>query len=82
MLKNSIYHAAPVTHLTIPKFKKIDTVRAAFDVNDNPNRPSKQYAAEEQVRATAGPMHGLRIWDDLVRYDYCFVTVYLTQSLW
>ncbi|KJA29849.1 hypothetical protein HYPSUDRAFT_31857 [Hypholoma sublateritium FD-334 SS-4] len=68
LLKNSIYHAAPVTHLTVPKLKTRDAVRAAFDPNDNPNKNPKQSSAEEQVSSSVVSIHGLRIWDDLLRY--------------
>ncbi|KAF9472963.1 alpha/beta-hydrolase [Pholiota conissans] len=68
LLKRSIYHAAPVTHLTVPKLKTIDAIRAALDPNDNPNKPPKQSVAEEQVKTHVIPIHGLRIWDNLVRY--------------
>lgn len=69
LLKRSIFYAAPVTHLTVPKLKAIDAVRAAFDPNDNPNKPPKQSVAEEQVKTNVIPIHGLRIWDNLVRYN-------------
>lgn len=66
MLKKTIYHTAPVTHRTIPKLKAVDAVRAAFDPNDDPKRPPRQSASEQQVHTHIIPIHGLKIWDLLV----------------
>ncbi|KAJ7180300.1 alpha beta-hydrolase [Mycena crocata] len=70
LLKKHIYHTAPVTHRTIPKMKLSDAVKAAFDPNDDPNKPPKQSVSEAQHRTTFIPdsLHGLRIWDVLVGY--------------
>ncbi|KAJ6598872.1 Alpha/Beta hydrolase protein [Mycena vulgaris] len=70
LLKKHIYHTAPATHRTIPKLKLADAVRAAFDPNDDPNRPPKQSVSEAQVRNSFVPdsLHGLRIWDVIVGY--------------
>jgi hypothetical protein len=64
LLKKHIYHTAPVTHLTVPKLKRTNVVRAAFDPNGgDPN----QLLSEEQVRRHFIPMHGLRMWNGILR---------------
>lgn len=63
-----IYHTAPVTHQMVPKLKAMDAVRAAFDINDDPNKAPQMSASEQQVKSHLVPMHGLRIWDALVGY--------------
>ncbi|KAJ7490392.1 alpha/beta-hydrolase [Mycena galericulata] len=70
LIKKHIYHTAPVTHRTVPKLKLSDAVRAAFDPNDDPNKPPRQSVSEAQVRNSFIPdsLHGLRIWDVLVGY--------------
>ncbi|KAF9057965.1 hypothetical protein BJ165DRAFT_1424900 [Panaeolus papilionaceus] len=70
LLKKSIYHTAPATHQTVPKMKVIDVMRAAFNPHDDPNKPPEQSVSEEQVKSKIHilPVHGLRIWDDLVTY--------------
>ncbi|KAJ7929962.1 hypothetical protein B0H13DRAFT_2536479 [Mycena leptocephala] len=70
LLKKHIYHTAPTTHRTIPKLKLSDAVRAAFDPNDDPNKPPKQSVSEAQVHNSFVPdsLHGLKIWDVLVGY--------------
>ncbi|KAF8969460.1 hypothetical protein BDZ97DRAFT_1653726 [Flammula alnicola] len=68
LLKKSIYYTAPVTHLTVPKLKAVDAVRAAFNPHDDPNKPPTQSASEQQVKTNLVPIHGLRVWDDIVRY--------------
>ncbi len=70
LLKKSIYHTAPITHETIPRMKRSDVIRAAFDPDDDPVRPPRQSVSEQQVRTHIIPMHGLRIWDVLVGYGY------------
>ncbi|KAJ7068464.1 alpha beta-hydrolase [Mycena amicta] len=67
LLKQHIYHTAPATHRTIPKLKLADAVKAAFDPNDDPNRPPKQSVAEAQVRNNLG-FNGMRVWDVLLGY--------------
>jgi len=39
-----------------------------LDPNDDPNRPPRQSASEQQVRANIFPVHGLELWDSLLRY--------------
>ncbi|KAF9006563.1 hypothetical protein BDQ17DRAFT_1302956 [Cyathus striatus] len=68
LLKKSIYHTAPATHHTVPRLKAIDALRAALDPKDDPDRPPQQSVSEQQVRATLILVHGLRMWDGLVRY--------------
>ncbi|KAG5648902.1 hypothetical protein DXG03_000251 [Asterophora parasitica] len=68
LLKKSIYHTAPITHKTVPKLRASDAIRATFDPNDDPNRPPKQSVSEQQVRTHFLPMHGLRMWDSIIRY--------------
>ncbi|RDB22775.1 AB hydrolase superfamily protein C4A8.06c [Hypsizygus marmoreus] len=68
LLKKSVYYSPPVSHQTIPKLKKSDVLRATFDPNDDPNRPPPQSVSEQQVRTHIIPVHGLRMWDGIVRY--------------
>ncbi|KAJ3518062.1 hypothetical protein NLJ89_g103 [Agrocybe chaxingu] len=68
LLKKSIYHTAPVTHRTVPKLKAMDAVQAAFDPHDDPSKPPRQSVSEEQVRAQIIPVHGLKMWDGILRY--------------
>ncbi|KAK7061901.1 alpha beta-hydrolase [Favolaschia claudopus] len=70
LLKKHIYHTAPATHRIVPKLKLGDAIRAAFDPNDDPNKPPKQSVAEAQVSTSLVPesLHGMRIWDVLVGY--------------
>ncbi|KAF8076580.1 alpha/beta-hydrolase [Lyophyllum atratum] len=68
LLKKTIYHTAPITHRTVPKMRMSDAVRAAFDPNDDPNKPPRQSVSEQQVRTHVIPVHGLRMWDGIVRY--------------
>ncbi|KAJ7240331.1 Alpha/Beta hydrolase protein [Mycena haematopus] len=70
LLKKHIYHTAPSTHRVIPKLKLSDAIRAAFDPNDDPNKPPKQSVSEAQVRSSFIPnfLHGMKIWDVLVGY--------------
>ncbi|CAA7260033.1 unnamed protein product [Cyclocybe aegerita] len=68
LLKKSIYHTAPVTHRTVPKLKVMDAVQAAFNPHDDPSKPPRQSVSEEQVRAQIIPVHGLKMWDGILRY--------------
>ncbi|EGO02176.1 hypothetical protein SERLA73DRAFT_49053 [Serpula lacrymans var. lacrymans S7.3] len=68
LIKKSIYHTAPATHKTVPKMKTSDAIRAAFDPNDDPYRPPDQSVSEQQVRTSVMHIHGLRVWESLVRY--------------
>ncbi|KAG5652411.1 hypothetical protein H0H81_005059 [Sphagnurus paluster] len=67
LLKKSIYHTAPVTHKTVPRLRVSDAIRAIFDPNDDPNRPPRQSVSEQQVQTHIIPIHGLRMWDGIVR---------------
>ena len=67
LLKKSIYHTAPKTHMTVPRLKTSDAVAAAFDPNDDPIHPPPQSASEQQVKAQLVSLHGLRMWDQLLR---------------
>ena len=67
LLKMHIYYTAPVTHLTVPKLKQTDAVRAAFDQQGDPTKPPQQSVSEEQVKAHFMPTHGLRMWDGILR---------------
>ncbi|ETW83742.1 Esterase/Lipase [Heterobasidion irregulare TC 32-1] len=49
LLKKSIYHTAPVTHMTVPKMKRMQLVRATFDPNDHPVRAPRQSVSEQQT---------------------------------
>ncbi|KIM46374.1 hypothetical protein M413DRAFT_17043 [Hebeloma cylindrosporum] len=68
LLKKHIYHTAPVTHLTVPKLKQMDVIRAAFDPHDDPNKPPRQSVSEEQTKIHFIPIHGLRMWDGILGY--------------
>ncbi|TFK43713.1 lipase/esterase [Crucibulum laeve] len=68
LLTKSIYHTAPITHYTVPKLKVIDAIRAAFDPKDDPNKPPQQSVSEQQVHAHIIPIHGLRMWDGILKY--------------
>lgn len=65
LLKSSIYYTAPVTHRTIPRVTKADWVRSALDPHDRTAHPPKQSVSEQQQ--TQNPIHGLSMWDALVR---------------
>jgi hypothetical protein len=67
LLKKSIYHTAPRTHKTVPKMGIIGVVAATLDPKDDPNRPPQQSVSEQQVQANIIPVHGLRVWDGLLR---------------
>ncbi|KAG2116013.1 alpha beta-hydrolase [Suillus discolor] len=58
-LRRSIYHTAPATHKTIPRVKTVDVVLAAFDPNDS--------VSEQQVRTGMRYIHGMRMWQSIVR---------------
>ncbi|KAH0587778.1 hypothetical protein H2248_006536 [Termitomyces sp. 'cryptogamus'] len=68
LLKKTIYHTAPVTHKTVPNMRMSDTICAALNPRDNPNKPPQQSVSEQQVRARLIPVHGLRLWDSIIRY--------------
>lgn len=67
LLKKSLYYTAPMTHLTIPRLRPMHALRAAFDPHDDPNKPPPQSVSEQQVTAHFIPVHGLRMWDNLLR---------------
>ncbi|KAJ3576185.1 hypothetical protein NP233_g603 [Leucocoprinus birnbaumii] len=68
LLKKHVYFTAPVTHLTVPKMKHADALRASLDPHDDPNRPPRQSASEQQQKVSILPVHGLRLWDKILRY--------------
>ncbi|KAK1231819.1 hypothetical protein PQX77_005033 [Marasmius sp. AFHP31] len=68
LLRKHIYYAAPVTHRKIPKLKASEAVKAAFDPHDDPIGPPKQSVSEQQVKNNILPMHGLKMWDAILRY--------------
>ncbi|KAF9464372.1 hypothetical protein BDZ94DRAFT_1256294 [Collybia nuda] len=68
LIKKSIYHTAPITHRTVPKLRTSDAIRAAFDPKDDPSKAPQQSVSEQQVHNHILPIHGLRIWDGIVRY--------------
>ncbi|KAH9482748.1 AB hydrolase superfamily protein C4A8.06c [Psilocybe cubensis] len=68
LLKKHIYFTAPVTHLMVPKVRARDAIQAAFDPDDDPNKPPPQSVSEEQIRARCIPVHGLRMWDNILRW--------------
>lgn len=68
MLKKSIYHTAPKTHMTIPKAKMMQNFRAAFDPNDDPFRAPRQSVSEQQKKTYIVPMHGLTLWNSVLQY--------------
>lgn len=67
LLKKSIYHTAPATHATIPGVKRADIIRAVFNPSDNPFRPPRQSVSEQQVHTGLRGVHGLRLWQSIVR---------------
>lgn len=67
LLKKTIYHNAPQTHQNVPKLKTSDAILAALDPHDSPKKPPQQSASEQQVETHLLPIHGLRIWQSLVR---------------
>ncbi|THH16438.1 hypothetical protein EW146_g4194 [Bondarzewia mesenterica] len=66
LLKKTIYHSPPATHLTVPKMKRMQTVRATLNPNDHPVKPPRQSVSEQQVSTHIVPMHGLSIWNSIV----------------
>ena len=68
LVKKCIYYSAPVTHKTVPKRTASDTMRAAFDVEDNIDKPPQQSVSEAQQPPAVIPLHGLRIWQGILRY--------------
>lgn len=67
LLKKHIYHSPPLTHKNVPKLKISDAIKAAFDPNDDPVKAPRQSVSEEQTKVQMPLMHGLRIWDGLLR---------------
>ena len=68
LAKKSIYFSAPMTHKNVPQRSTGDAVRAAFDPEDHPLKPPKQSVSEQQTETNVVPIHGLRIWQNLVSY--------------
>ena len=67
LLKKHIYHTAPVTHTTVPGVKTADVVLAVFSPCSNPFRPPKQSVSEQQVHTGLHHIHGVRLWQSIVR---------------
>ncbi|KIY49388.1 alpha/beta-hydrolase [Fistulina hepatica ATCC 64428] len=68
LLKKLIYYTAPETHTTVPRLKKMDTIKAALDPHDDPLHAPRQSVSEQQVKSNILHMHGLNMWDDIVGY--------------
>ncbi|GJE84268.1 alpha/beta-hydrolase [Phanerochaete sordida] len=66
LVKKCIYYKAPATHKTIPKRSASDAIRAAFDRDDNPVKAPKQSVSEQQTDNNILPMHGLRMWQNII----------------
>ncbi|EKM59247.1 uncharacterized protein PHACADRAFT_87660 [Phanerochaete carnosa HHB-10118-sp] len=66
LAKKCIYYTAPATHKNVPKRSTADTIRAAFDHEDSPTKPPKQSASEQQTDSNIHPMHGLRMWQNII----------------
>jgi len=47
--------------------KAIDVVVASLDPKDDPKKPPRQSVSEQQVPAKISPIHGLKVWDGLLR---------------
>lgn len=56
----------------MPKRKTADAMRAAFDPDDSPTKPSKQSVSEQQTPANMLPMHGLNMWQSILTYVALF----------
>lgn len=50
--------------------KHIDVIRASIDPLGEPNRPPGQSVSEEQQN-TSVPVHGLRLWNNVIRLVCC-----------
>ena len=70
LLRKHIYHTAPVTHRIIPKLTISEAFRAAFDPEDDPINAPKQSVSEQQQKSHIIPIHGLKMWDVIVRFVY------------
>jgi hypothetical protein len=55
LLKTHIYHTAPVTHLSVPKLKQMDAVRAGFDPNGNPKKTTSPVCLGGASQGTFSP---------------------------
>ncbi|KAI0066158.1 alpha/beta-hydrolase [Artomyces pyxidatus] len=66
LLKRSIYFSAPATHKTIPKLKRSQRLRAAFDPDDQALKEPLPTAAEQQIEKPTAAVHGLSTWNSLV----------------
>lgn len=73
MVKKAIYYTAPVTHKTVPKRSAMDVVKAAFDTEDNLAKAPFQSVSEEQKPASVIPVHGLRMWQGILKYVSLFI---------
>lgn len=67
MVKKCIYFTAPVTHKTVPKRTTGDAIRAAVDSEDHPVKHPKQSVAEQQTETHMFHMHGMRVWQNLLK---------------
>lgn len=67
-MKKCIYYSAPATHKVIPKRTTGDAIQAAFDEDDNPVKAPKQSVSEQQTDSHILPMHGLRMWQSLLKW--------------
>jgi hypothetical protein len=68
LMKKCIYYSAPVTHKAVPKRTTGEAIQAAFDEDDNPVKPPKQSVSEQQTDNQILPMHGLRMWQGLLKW--------------
>ncbi|KAG6869341.1 hypothetical protein C0993_000094 [Termitomyces sp. T159_Od127] len=67
LLKKTIYHTAPITHQTVPDLRTTEAIRAVLNPRDDFNKPPQQSVSEQQVHARLIPVHGLRLWDSIIR---------------
>jgi hypothetical protein len=67
IVKKTIYYTAPVTHKTVPKRGAKDVFRAAFDTKDNLAKAPFQSVSEEQGSGSVVPIHGLRMWQGILK---------------
>lgn len=67
-MQKCVYYSAPNTHKTMPRRKTADAMRAAFDPDDSPTKPTRQSVSEQQTPANMLPMHGLNMWQSILTY--------------
>lgn len=68
LIKKHLYYTAPVSHRKVPKRSAADIIRAAFDTEDNVDKAPYQSVAEEQKPPNILPLHGMRIWQGILKY--------------